>query len=164
MTVLLSGGAATLLAAITVIGASREIDTGLVAFAAIWWVLAAGYGFVLGRRAAANPPIAGLLAEARHATLLPELRPGRTLLNRVWPLLVFVAVAGIVGVFVPSVAAVGAGFAIVWPLAIRRQESAVAAIEERDAVRFYVDQTSPVEAIRLIRTPGFGGDFLAQTG
>jgi hypothetical protein len=36
----------------------------------------------------------------------------------------------------------------------------VAAIEERDAVRFYVDRTSPLAAIRLVRTPGFGGDFL----
>ena len=27
-------------------------------------------------------------------------------------------------------------------------------------MRFYVDQTSPLRAIRLIRTPGFGGDFL----
>ena len=38
------------------------------------------------------------------------------------------------------------------------------AIEERDAVRFYVDRTSPFSPIRLIRTPGFGGDYLAPTG
>ena len=36
----------------------------------------------------------------------------------------------------------------------------MAAIEERDGARFYVDKTSPLKAIRLIRTPGFGGDFL----
>jgi hypothetical protein len=36
----------------------------------------------------------------------------------------------------------------------------VAAIEERDGARFYVDRTSPLKAISLIRTPGFGGDFL----
>ena len=35
------------------------------------------------------------------------------------------------------------------------------AIEERDGVRFYVDRTSPFSPIRLIRTPGFGGDYLA---
>jgi hypothetical protein len=27
-------------------------------------------------------------------------------------------------------------------------------------VRFYVDQTSPLQPMKLIRTPGFGGDFL----
>jgi hypothetical protein len=27
-------------------------------------------------------------------------------------------------------------------------------------VRFYVDRTSPLQPIRLIRTPGFGGSFL----
>ena len=54
-----------------------------------------------------------------------------------------------------------AGFTIIWALAWRRQERAVLAIEERDGVRFYVDKTSPFSPIRLIRTPGFGGDYLA---
>jgi hypothetical protein len=27
-------------------------------------------------------------------------------------------------------------------------------------VRFYVDRTSPLSPIRLIRTPGFGGSYL----
>jgi hypothetical protein len=58
---------------------------------------------------------------------------------------------------------VAAGFAIIWALAWRRQEHAVLAIEERDAVRFYVDQTSPLSPIRLVRTPGFGGSFRAYT-
>ena len=30
-------------------------------------------------------------------------------------------------------------------------------------MRFYVDRTSPFSPIRLIRTPGFGGDFLPTT-
>ena len=34
------------------------------------------------------------------------------------------------------------------------------AIEERDAAHFYVDRTSPVQPIRLVRTPGFGGAYL----
>jgi hypothetical protein len=29
-------------------------------------------------------------------------------------------------------------------------------------VRFYVDRTSPLSPIQLIRTPGFGGRFLPQ--
>jgi hypothetical protein len=36
----------------------------------------------------------------------------------------------------------------------------VQAVEERDAARFYVDRTSPLQPIRLIRTPGFGGKFV----
>ena len=34
----------------------------------------------------------------------------------------------------------------------------MAAIEERDGVRFYVERTSPLQPIQLMRTPGFGGD------
>ena len=84
---------------------------------------------------------------------LPELRPGTTLLNRLWPLLFSTLGAAIAGIFFPAVAAVAAGFAIIWALAWRRQDAAVAAIEERDGFRFYVDRTSPLSPIRLIRTP-----------
>ncbi|HET6550460.1 MAG TPA: hypothetical protein VFG79_18490, partial [Solirubrobacter sp.] len=62
--------------------------------------------------------------------------------------------------FAPQIGGIAAGFAIIWALAWRRQEAAVAAIEERDGARFYVDRTSPLRAIRLVRTPGFGGDYL----
>ncbi len=128
---------------------------------AAWWTLAALYGAYLGRRAQASPPIARLLAGARSTTTLPELRPASTLLNRLWSLLAFTLIAGVGGVFVPQIPAIATGFAILWPLSLRRQEQAVSAIEERDAVRFYVEPTSPVKPIQLIRTPGFGGDFLA---
>ena len=161
-TVLLSAGAATLLATLTVISATREFDPVLVYVAAAWWVMAAVYGAYLGRRAETNPPIAGLLARARSTTTLPELRPATTLLNRLWVLILFTLVAGIGGIFFAQIPAIATGFAILWPLSLRRQEQAVAAIEERDAVRFYVEpSTSPVQAIELVRTPGFGGDFLA---
>jgi hypothetical protein len=162
-TVLLSAASATLLGTLTVLGATREVDPLLVYVSAGWWVVAAFYGGYLGRRAEANPPIARLLVEARTTTTLPELRPAATLLNRLWALLLFVALAGIVGSFLPPVAGIATGFAIIWPLSIRRQEQAVAAIEERDAVRFYVDKTSPLKPIKLIRTPGFGGSFLRAT-
>lgn len=159
-TVLLSGGAATLLAALTVIGISRDYDRTLLLVSGIWWVAAVLIGGWLGRRAAASPAIARLLASARTQTTLPELRPGLTVVNRLWPLLVYTLVFALLGVFQPPVAAVASGGAMVWALAWRRQEAAVAAIEERDGVRFYVDRTSPVKPIRLVRTPGFGGSFL----
>ena len=163
-TVLLSAGAATLLATLTALRVSEDFDPVLAIFSAAWWIVAAIAGIALGRRNELNPPVARLLAEARPTTTLPELRPGGTLLNRLWALVLFVLVAGIGGYFFPQVAAIATGFTIVWPLSIRRQESAVAAIEERDAVRFYVEQTSPVKPIQLIRTPGFGGDFLPVPG
>ncbi len=159
-TVLLSAGAATLLAALAVIGMSREFDRVLVPVTAGWWVGAALIGVWIGRRAETSPPIARLLAGARTQTTLPELRPGVTLVNRLWPLLLSMLGAAVLSAFQPLWASIGAGFAIIWALAWRRQESAVLAIEERDGVRFYVDRTSPLQPIRLIRTPGFGGTFL----
>jgi hypothetical protein len=162
-TVLLSAGAATALAAITVIGISQEPDGTLIFVSVGWWIVAALTGLWLGRRAETSPPIARLLAGARSQTTLPELQPGRTLLNRLWPLLISTLGAGVLAVFEPQVASIAAGFAIIWALAWRRQESAVAAIEERDGARFYVDRTSPFSPIQLIRTPGFGGTFLPQT-
>ena len=163
-TVLLCAGAATLLATLTVIGATREYDPVLVSFSAVWWTASVAFGLVLGRRAEVNPPITQLLASARASQTLPEVRPGRTLLNRLWSLLAFTVVAAGVGIVLPPVAAIGTGFAIVLPLALRRQERAVLAIEERDAVRFYVEPTSPVKPMSLLRTPGFGGDFALRTG
>jgi hypothetical protein len=162
-TVLLCAAAATLMAALSVIGLSREFDTTLVWVCAGWWSTAALVGVAVGRRSQAAPRIARLLASARSQTTLPELRPGITLLNRLWPLLLATFGAGIAAFWEPQVPALAAGFAIMSALAWRRQEAAVAAIEERDGVRFYVARTSPVQPIRLIRTPGFGGDFLRLT-
>jgi hypothetical protein len=123
-------------------------------------VLAALIGLTLGRRAETSPPIARLLAGARSQTTLPELHPGRTLLNRLWPLLFSTIIAALASVLYPQVAGIAAGFGVIWALGWRRQEQAVAAIEERDGVRFYVERTPPLSPIKLIRTPGFGGDFL----
>ncbi len=159
-TVLLSAGTATLLAAVTIIGVTRELEPVVVYIAAGWWVLAAAIGVWLGRRPEASAPIARLLASARAQTSLPEQRAGLTMVNRLWPLLASTLVAGVVGLVVPQVAAVATGFAIIWALAWRRQDAAVAAIEERDGVRFYVEKTSPLHPMQLLRTPGFGGSFL----
>jgi hypothetical protein len=153
-TVMLSAGAATVLGALTVLQVARDDQESLMEVAVGWWLLAAGLGAWIGRRNAATPPIARLLADARMQMSLPELRPGLTLINRLWPLLFSTVGAGILGIFLPQVSAVAAGFAIIWALAWRRQEAAVSAIEDRDGFRFYVDRTPPWAPIRLIRTPG----------
>jgi hypothetical protein len=154
-TVLLSGGAATVLATVTVLAAATHTREHLVPIAVGWWVLAALIGLLLSRRAEVNPPIARLLSSARASTALPELHPGAILLNRLWPLLLFTLVAGGLAFLAPQVPAIATGFGIIWALAWRRQDAAVAAIEERDGACFFVRRTSPVQPIVLERTPGF---------
>ncbi|MDQ6835338.1 MAG: hypothetical protein M3016_04040 [Actinomycetota bacterium] len=163
-TVLLSAAAATLLAAITLAGALGGSDPLLVPVAAGWWVVSVAIGLWLGRRDGTSSPIATLLASARTRPSLPEVDPGRTLINRLWPLLVCTLGAGVVGLLLAQVTAIAAGFAIIWALAWRRQASAVTAIEERDGARFYVERTSPLRAIQLVRTPGFRSNLLELNG
>jgi hypothetical protein len=154
-TVLLSAGAATALATITVLAANSESNSLLVPIAVGWWVLATLFGLRLGRRAETSPPIARLLTGAKATTTLPELRPGTTLINRLWPLILSTVLAGGLGFLAPQIPGIATGFGIIWALAWRRQDAAVAAIEERDGVRFYVRRTSPVRPMELDRTPGF---------
>jgi hypothetical protein len=155
-TVLASGAAATLLGAVTVASVSAGHGDGVVGeVAAGWWLASGLIGLWVGRRADVSPPIARLLADARTHRSLPEVNPARTLVNRLWPLLVMGFGAAAIGVVLPQVPAIAAGFAIVWTLGWRRQSSAVAAIEERDGAAFYVEHTSPWQPIRLLRTPGF---------
>jgi hypothetical protein len=159
-TVMLSAGAATALATVTVLAVAGS-DMGasaqerLVGVAVGWWILAALIGLRLGRRAETSPPIARLLAGARASTALPEHHPGAILLNRLWPLLMFTLIAGGLAFLAPQIPGIAVGFAIIWALAWRRQHAAVAAIEGRDGVSFYVLRTSPLQPIALQRTPGF---------
>jgi hypothetical protein len=163
-TVLLSAAAATLLAALTLAGANGNGDALIVPVAAGWWVIAALIGVWLGRRAETSPPIASLLASARMRPALPELQPGRVVLNRLWPLLISTLGAGALAFVLPQVPAVATGFAVIWSLAWRRQASAVTAIEERDGARFYIESTSPLQPIKLVRTPGFRSNLYELNG
>jgi hypothetical protein len=163
-TVLISAGAASALAAVTVAGAAGASDDLLVPVAAGWWLIAGLIGVWMGRRAEASPPIASLLASARMRPSLPELNPSRTLVNRLWPLLVSTVGAGALAFVLPQVPAVATGFAIIWALAWRRQAAAVAAIEERDGVRFYVERTPFFRPIQLVRTPGFRSNLFELNG
>jgi hypothetical protein len=163
-TVLISAAAATALAAVTVAGINNTGGTLVIPLAGGWWLVAAGIGLWLGRRAETSPPIASLLAGARMQPTLPELQPGRTLLNRLWPLFVSTVGAGALAFVLPQVPAVATGFAIIWALAWRRQASAVTAIEGRDGVRFYVQRTSPWRPIQLVRTPGLRSNLFELNG
>lgn len=153
-TVLLSAAAATALGLVTLGSATNEQQEGVVWVAAGWWLVASLVGAFLGRHHDASPPIARLLTESKAATMMPEHRPAATVVNRLWPLLVSTIAAGGLSILAPQIPAVATGFAIIWALSWRRQHRAVQAIEERDGVTFYVEPTSPVRPMRLVRTPG----------
>src|SRR5437016_10372841 len=118
----------------------------------------------MNRRNDASPAIANLLANAKMQSSLPEVSPARVVVNRLWPLLVSTIGAGALAFVFPQVPAVATGFAIIWALAWRRQASAVSPIEERDGARFYVERTSPLQPIRLVRTPGFRSNLFELNG
>lgn len=164
-TVTLCGGSATALGLVAVLTAANEgLEPRFTVFVAAWWAVAAIIGSWIGRRAEATPPIARLLATARQSHSLPELHPGRMLLNRLWPL-VATTILGIgLAFFAPQIPGIAAGFAIIWALAWRRQHGAVTAIENRDGVEFYVERTQPGRPMQLVRVPGMKRDLSAVNG
>jgi hypothetical protein len=151
--VLLSAGAATLLAAVTLIALTNSLNEVLVYVSGAWLCIATMIGLFIGRHTAVAPPIASLLRGAKSQSALPELNPGLVIINRLWLLLTATLIAAGVGIILPQVAAVAAGFCMIWALAWRHQIRAVLAIEERDGVRFYVAKASPFQPMSLIRTP-----------
>ena len=155
---LLVAAVATALGAISVVVAHQDGNEVALAIAVGWWFCGAAIGVWLGRPARAADAIARVLAGARTATSLPSQTPGRIALMRLWPIGAFALVVGVAGLFAPQVAAIGAGYAILIALSWRGRENAVAAIEERDGVRFYVEPSSAFEPVRLIRTPGLYRD------
>lgn len=151
--VLLFAGAGTALAAVAIAGAGSKNDTTLIYISLGWWFAAALGGLWIGRRPETSQGIGRLLADARHSPTLPEVEPGRTVVNRLWPLIIVTAAAAAIAFLIPQVPAIGAGYAVLVALGWRKQARAVAAIEDRDGVRFYVERSSPVRPTKLIRTP-----------
>jgi hypothetical protein len=159
MTVLLAGGSATALAAITVVSANSADDDLTLLVAAGWWTVALIASLIMGRPSQAADAMRPVLSGARTTpTLPPSESPARAALARLWPLGAFALVAGGLGIVFPGVAAIGTGFALAAALAWRAREGAVAAIEERDGVRFYVEPGSALQPVKLIRTPGLRRD------
>lgn len=161
-TVLLSGGAATTLAAVSIAAAQARDDDTLITVALVWWALAALVGAWLGRGERTSPGLTRLLASARTTPALPEVDPGRMVLNRLWALAAVTLVAGGLAFLLPQVPTVATGYGLILALAWRKQAAAVAAIEDRDGVRFYMERTSPWAPTRLLRTPGLRKLDLAE--
>ena len=154
VSVLLYGGAATALAVVSVVGATRADTNTLVYVAAVWWCVAALAGLWLGRRPShhrGHRPAAGqralhelaAAARARRGDVQPPLAAGRGAI-----------LAGAIGFFFPQVPVVATGFFLLVALLWRSQSRAVAAIEGRDGVEFWFDRTSPIGAPKLLRLPG----------
>jgi len=158
VTVLLVAGVATALGTVSVVVAGQDGDSVALAVAGGWWLVAAAAGIYLGAGGRTADAIARVLAGARTATSLPPESPGWIAFLRLWPIGAFALAAGGLGWVWPQVAAIGAGYAIAIALAWRGRERAVAAVEERDGVRFYVEPSSALEPVRLIRTPGLYRD------
>lgn len=153
-TVLLSLASASMLAVVAVVKANLDEDQRLVFIAMAWWLVAGAIGAWLGRRLEPTEAVATALREAKTSATLPEMRQGRVLLNRLWPLLAATVVAAALALAWPQIAAIAAGFCVIWSLSWRHQEAAVTAIEERDGVTFYVASTAVVGPVKLVRTPG----------
>lgn len=163
VTVFVTGAEATALAAIAVLAAGGEVSsTGLIV-AAAWWTISLILGFWLGRPARAIEDMRDPLSRARTATSLPAGPPARIALGRLWPIGITAVIAGVLGVFFPGVAVIGAGYAMIVSLAWHTREAAVLAIEQRDGVKFYVVPNSALRPIELVRTPGLRSDRLHAT-
>jgi hypothetical protein len=162
ITVFVTGAEATVLGAITAIGANREGDTTAIVVAVVWWLASLGIGIYLGRPVRAADDVRDALSRARTATSLPQESPARIAAGRLWPIVLTAIVAGGLGLFFPGVAVIGAGYALIVSLAWHTREAAVLGIEHRDGVKFYVVPTSALRPVELVRTPGLRSDRLSR--
>lgn len=153
-TVLSTAAAASVLGAVSILVASSDDDRLTLLVCSIWWPLALVAGLMLGRPRRAADAMRPLLAKSRTSTELPTDRPDRVALARLWPIFAFALFAGVLGIFFPGVAAIGAGYGIAVAMTWRGREKAVHAIEGRDGVRFYVEPGSTFEPVSLVRSPG----------
>jgi hypothetical protein len=156
--VFITAAEATALGAITAIAANRDGETTIALIAACWWLAALAIGVYLSRPHRAAADVRDALARARTATSLPDHSPARIAFTRLWPIAFTALAAGVIGIFFPGVAAVGAGYALIVSLAWHTREKAVLAIEQRDGVKFYVVPTPALRPIELVRAPGLRSD------
>src|SRR4051794_26233333 len=91
--VLLFSASGTVLAAVTILGATSKSDTSLIYFSLAWWGTATLAGIFLGRRMRVPEGIAKLLPAARPPRMPPGGGPGRIIFNRLWLLAVLTIVA-----------------------------------------------------------------------
>jgi hypothetical protein len=160
VTVFLTAGEATVLGAIAAIAIAPDAEPTTLLIAMGWWLVSLAIGQFLGRPERAADGVRDALAQAKTATSLPPETPARIALGRLWPIGVTALAAGVLGIFFPGVAIVGAGYALIVSLAWHSHEAAVLGVEQRDGTKFYVVPGSALRPIKLVRTPGLRTDRL----
>lgn len=160
VSVFITAAEATALGGIAAVAANREGDTTIMLVAAAWWLVSLAIGVYLGRPARVAEDIRDALAHARTATSLPDQSPARIAFVRLWPIAFTAIAAGVIGIFFPGVAVIGAGYALIVSLAWHTREAAVLGVESRDGVKFYVVPSSALRPIELVRAPGLRSDHL----
>jgi hypothetical protein len=160
LSVFLTAGEATALGAIAAIAAGPNATEGTLIVALVWWLASLALGLYLGRPQRAADSLRDALADAKTATSLPAETASRIALGRLWPIGATALAAGVLGIFFPGVAIIGAGYALLVSLAWHSHEAAVLAIEQRDGTKFYVVQNSALRPVELVRTPGLRSDRL----
>lgn len=158
VSVFLTAGEATVLGAIAALAVGPEAEMTTLLIALGWWTLAMALGFWLGRPARAADGVRDALVNARTATSLPDATPARVSLIRLWPIGLTALIAGVLGIFFPGVAIIGAGYALLVSLAWHSHEAAVLSVEQRDGTKFYVVPNSALKPVELVRTPGLMTD------
>jgi hypothetical protein len=158
--VFVTAAEATVLGAITALAANRDGNTTITLVAAAWWLIALAIGAYLSRPHRAAEDVREALARAKTANSLPDQNAARIALGRLWPIAITAVGAGVLGIFFPGVAAVGAGYALIVSLAWHTREAAVLGIEQRDGVKFYVVPNSALKPVELVRAPGLRSDQL----
>lgn len=152
-TVLLVGTTGLALLLIAAGAILRDGNLLLLVFTAGWTLVSVLTGLWLGRRGDALESIRTLLSRSRPEPVFPMIAPGAVLLGRLWPILVIALVSVVGSLWLPSLPIVGGGYGLIWSLAWRKQALAVEAIEERDAVHFWVVRTAIFKQIKIVRVP-----------
>ena len=157
-TVLLSAGAATALATITVLVGASALNPNSPLGANRRGLVGGGHAAGAAPRSSRRRPVLRSRAcwrGPRPPPHCPSTTQGPRSSTAYGRSFCSTVLAGGLGFLAPQIPASPPASGIIWALAWRRQDAAVAAIEERDGARFYVRRTSPVRPMELDRTPGF---------
>lgn len=152
-TVMLLATTSIALLVIAISAIVRESSSVLLIFTVVWTVASVAIGMWIGRAGAAMESIRVMLSRSRPEPVFPKIEPGAVLVTRLWPVLVIALAAAIASIWFPSLAIATSGYGLIWSLSWRKQALAVEAIEERDAVHFWIVRTPVFSRPKLVRVP-----------
>lgn len=147
------GSSALALGLISIESLTRYGSPTLFVVSGSWLVISVVTGLWLGSGPSVQESLRLLLSKSRPERIFPRIEPPAVLLSRLWPVLAITLVSAISSYWFPQLAVASAGYGLIWALAWRRQSDAVLAIEERDAVHFWIVRSSPFKPPKLVRVP-----------